>query len=81
MSEYFRVNVSFPDGHIEEIDEIFSTLELAKNYGESILNQVSYTEAYHKGKDDIFGDKINLKPYFEVLKVADNTSKIVFRSK
>ena len=81
MDAYYKVNVSFPDGHVEEIEDIFPSLEAAQAYGNNILNQISSTEPYHNSKKDIFGEKTKFKPYFEVLVVVDNNSKIVFKSK
>lgn len=81
MKTYYRVNVSFPNGHIEEIEDVFFTLEKAVEYGNSILNQVASTEAYHKDRTDMYGDKVSFKPYFEVIEVSDESSKSVYKSK
>ena len=70
----FRVTVSYPDGHIEEIDDSFETLKQAKDFGENVVDQIYNTE-------DIKGTRGKNKPYFLVLDAAKRPSEIVFDSR
>ena len=40
--EVFEVLVSYPDGHIEIIEESFYSLDQAREYGKSMLNQIEH---------------------------------------
>ena len=76
--EIFELLVSYPDGHIEIIEESFYTLEKAKEYGESMMNQIAATEQFHNGKDDgSFTPRKLQKPYFEVYRVAEGERELV----
>ena len=80
--ENFELLVSYPDGHIEIIEETFYTLEKAVEYGEGMMNQIAVTEQFHQGKDDgsLKPRKIR-KPYYEVYKVGDGTRDLVAKGK
>ena len=76
--EFFELLVSYPDGHIEIIEETFYNLEKAKEYGESMMNQIAATEQFHNGKDDGSLTPRRLhKPYFEIYKKADGIRELV----
>lgn len=45
--EYY-LSFSYPDGHVEEIEETFSKLEKAIEAGKSLLNQILITEDMKK---------------------------------
>ena len=80
--EEFEVLVSYPDGHIEIIEETFYALEKAKEYGDSMLNQIAATEAFHQGKDDGSLEQRRLqKPYFEIYKKVDGLRELVEKVK
>ena len=80
--EEFEVLVSYPDGHIEIIGETFYALEKAKEYGDSMLNQIAATEAFHQGKDDGSLEPRRLqKPYFEIYKKVDGSRELVEKVK
>ena len=80
--EEFEVLVSYPDGHIEIIEETFYALEKAKEYGDSMLNQIAATEAFHQGKDDGTLEPRRLqKPYFEIYKKVDGSRELVEKVK
>ena len=70
----YLVSVSYPDGHIEEIDDTFESLEQAKVFGENIMAQIAMTEAHKKtgGKN---------KPFFMVLDKSKRPSEIVYTNK
>lgn len=79
----FKITFSYPDGHVEEIDQVFNTLEDAKDYGFNLLNQVGATEI-HKGKtykDAFGGNEGEAQPaFFIVSKYEGGKVKRVFIS-
>lgn len=80
--EVFEVLVSYPDGHIEIIEESFYSLDQAREYGKSMLNQIAATEAFHQGKDDGSLEPRRLqKPYFEIYKKVDGSRELVEKEK
>ena len=42
----YLLTVSYPDGHVEEINEEFQELKPAVEYGLDLLNQVRATEQF-----------------------------------
>lgn len=80
--EEFEVLVSYPDGHIEIIEETFYAFEKAKEYGDSMLNQIAATEAFHQNKDDGSLEPRRLqKPYYEIYKKVDGSRELVEKVK
>ena len=73
----FAVIFTYPDGHTEEIEEIFSELKAAIAHGTNLLNQVRHTEATKKA--GVFGEKSG-EPSFAVVQVTDHKKKIVYTS-
>lgn len=74
MALYY-LSFSYPDGHVEEIQETFSSLDAAIAYGTNLFNQVGGTEQYKKGSRN------HNKAHFEVLKVEGDVRQIVYKSK
>ena len=70
----FKVTVSYPDGHIEEIDDTFETSLQAKSFGESMMRQIESTE-------DIKGKRGKNRPYFLVLDASKRPAEIIFDSR
>ena len=78
----FELLISYPDGHLEVIEETFYTLEKAKEYGESMMNQIAVTEQFHKGEKDILGAPRRLKtPSYEIYSKADGKRVLVEKGK
>jgi len=76
--DIFELLISYPDGHIEIIEETFYTLEKANEYGEGMLNQIYATEQFHQGKDDGSLTTRRLRrPYYEVYRVIDDERMLV----
>lgn len=73
--KFFKVVFVYPDGHIEEIEDIFNSIESAKDFGENLTNQVINTERFHGGSAE--GKRA---PYFMVVEVLDGKLKMVFES-
>ena len=77
-SEKFVLLISYPDGHIEIIEETFYVLEKAQEYGVSMMNQIAATEQFHQGKDDgSFTPRRLQRPYFEVYRVSEGNRELV----
>ncbi len=68
---------TYPDGHSEEIEEIFSDKKDAINYGSNLLNQVRHTE--ETKKEGVFGGE-KRDAFFAVVEVSDKKKKIVYTS-
>ena len=85
MDVLYTVTMSYPDGHLEEIEEAFPNEEKAKEYGEKMLNYIKSTETYKGGA--ILDDENELaprkprKPYYMIIKVVGHEKAIVFESK
>jgi len=80
--ENFELLISYPDGHIEVIEETFYNLEKAKEYGEGMMNQIAATEQFHNGKDGGSLKSRRLqKPHYEVYKVGDGSRELVAKGK
>ena len=70
----YLVTVSYPDGHLEEIDDSFETLEQAKAFGKNIMAQIAMTEEHKKTRG-------TNKPYYMVLDKSKRPSEIVYTNK
>ena len=84
MDKCFKLEVSYPDSHIEEIEENFGTLEDAVAFGKTILGQIAYTERYHKrsGGGDLFEEAPKpQKPFIVVCEIVEGKRKIAFDSR
>ena len=76
--EIFELLVSYPDGHIEIIEETFYAVEKAHEYGKGMLNQIYATEQFHQGNDDgSLSPRRLRKPYYEVYKIVDEDRVLV----
>lgn len=83
MDKCFKLEVSYPDSHIEEIEENFGTLEDAVAFGKTILGQIAYTERYHKRRGgDLFEEAPKpQKPFIVVCEIVEGKRKIAFDSR
>lgn len=73
----FNLSFSYPDGHVEEIEQPFASLESAVRYGENLYNQVRATELMKKQGVS----SVNMGAYFLVEEVTYGSRKIVFDSR
>ena len=46
---YYKVEITYPNGEVEEINEDFYSLKKAIESAEHLLGQVSYNAQFHKG--------------------------------
>ena len=79
--EIFELLVSYPDGHIEIIEESFYNLEKAREYGESMMNQIAATEQFHGKNDGSLEPRRLQKPYFEIYRKVDGNRELVEKGK
>ena len=70
----YRVEMTYPNGNIEEIEEEFYSLDDAIDYGKRLLGQVGYNAQFHKGGNAV-------QPFFVVLLRNKEGSKIVYDSR
>ena len=79
---HYKVEISFPDGHIQEFEEVFHKKEAAIDFAAGVLAQVSVTERYHhrKNRDD-FDFEEPTKPYFFVYQIEGFERELVFDSR
>ena len=71
---YFKVEITYPNGEIEEVDEDFLTLKKAQESAEHLLGQVEYNAQFHKGN-------AHVKPFAIVKEYNDSEVKIVYDSR
>lgn len=49
MKAFYKLIICYPDGHFEELDEVFRSIEDAKKYGLNLLGQILHTEGLRGG--------------------------------
>ena len=74
----YRVIMTYPGGRVEEVEDTFSTLEDAKEYGRQLTLHAQANTNY-RDKGDFFIKKTD--PYFIVAKEENAESSIVFDSR
>jgi hypothetical protein len=80
--DVFELLVSYPDGHIEIIEENFYNLEKAREYGEGMMSEIAATEQFHQGRDDGSLTPRRLrKPYYEIYKIVDGDREFIEKGK
>ena len=78
MAKVYTVEFFYPDGHVEELEEMYSSFERAKQYGLDLLNQVQATEQFH-GSKVRFNDRG--KAYFLIIEHEEESRKTIFDSR
>ena len=77
----YRIVMTYPNGKVDEMDEIYSTLEEAREQAQHILSQVGFNAGYKNVIDDNFSGKKTIKPYFVIVAKKDGDSMIVYDSR
>ena len=72
--------MTYPDGHIEEVEQDFSSLEEAKKYAYSLLTQIGQTEKYHYAHGDYKGIQACGKAKFMILRKNMDGTTVLFDS-
>ena len=78
---YYQVIISYPDGHLEEMEEQFKTLEEAKSFSVGMMNSIRATEAYHAHNSDVLLEQKLKKPRYEIYETVGKSHKLVFKGK
>lgn len=82
MEPIYIVEFSFPDGHVQELEQRFKKLEDAIDYAENMVGQVNHTERFRGGDSfDEGGFSSKRKPFYYVIKVFNNKRTLVYESK
>ena len=79
MSVIYEVQVTYPNGHSELVEETFRSFDAAVEFGKSMLAQIAQTEDYH-GKGVFFGREKKQSATFVVIKREGEEHSIVFDS-
>ena len=70
----YKVEITYPNGEIEEVDEDFFSVKKAIESATHLLGQVSYNAQFHKGS-------AKLEPFAVVKEYNNNEVKIVYDSR
>lgn len=76
MKRCLKVVFVYPDGHIEDIQEVFNNVDDAKAYGDRMVGMVYQTEEFHGG----FGFR-KRKPYYMIVEIKEKERVMVFDSR
>ena len=76
MASYFKLHMCYPNGRIEEIDEMFKTARDAFDYGQNMLMQSANTERFHGGDDESKSE-----PSFTIYEIQDGVSRLRYDSR
>ena len=76
MEKIYKVVFTYPDGHIEEIEDEFKSGADALECGNCILAQIPNTERYRNPFD-----VEKKEPGFSIVEVVGKKRKIVYNSK
>lgn len=79
--EQFELLISYPNGHVEIIEEVFYNIEKAREYGVSMMNQIKATEQFHIKSDEFYATKSLKKPYYEIYKKVNGSRELVEKNK
>ena len=79
----YKVVFVYPDGHIEEVDELFNTGKEALEYGKNLLGQVHGTESFlnRRPASDIFEERDPIEPYFMIIEISGKKYHLVYDSR
>ena len=81
MEKRYKVVFVYADGHIEEIDDVFTSGKDALEFGNNMLAQVASTEKFMgRSHDDVFGDNA-IEPYFMIIELNNKKYHMVYDSR
>ena len=82
MEKRYKLVFVYPDGHIEEIDDLFRNGRDALEYGNNLLGQVAHTEKSRvAAPNDDFFSKDPIDPYFMIVEISGKKYRMVYSSK
>ena len=74
----YKVQITYPNGNMEEIEEDFFSLDKAKEYAEHILGEVQYNAQFHESSFDEDGVEKVVDPYCLILARDAEKEEVVF---
>ena len=74
MDKYYIIEFSYPDSHVEEINQEFPNLAKAIEFAKGMIIQVENTESYY---NPVYGEKDPKKPHYMIYEVNDGNRKLV----
>ena len=83
MDKYYKVQISYPNGKVEVIEEDFEKGADALEYGNSLLAQVHGTESVinRRANLDIFDERESIEPYFMIVEINGKKYRMVYDSR
>ena len=81
MDKYYKVQISYPNGKVEVIEEDFERGADALEYGNSLLAQISSNQGFHEGAIDEFGEETLKEAYFFIIEVVGEKQAVVYDSR
>ena len=75
---YYKVTMTYPGGRVEEVEDTFSTLEKAKDFGQQLILQA---QANSRQRDTGAFFKKKTKAFFVVYEKEGKESNLVFDSR
>ena len=82
MSKLYKLVFVYPDGHIEEVENLFNNGKDALEYGNNLLGQVVNTEGvFHPSGENEFGFKKKIDPYFMIIEINGKKYHLVYDSR
>lgn len=75
MGIIYKVQITYPNGRVEVIEEDFKTGKDALEYGNSMLAQIAQTEKFHGGFSD---DKQEAR--FYIIEIKGKKQRVVYDS-
>lgn len=80
MNKYYKIQITYPNGHTSDLEPIFSAKDKAIEYGNGQLTQIRSTEQFYASKKDELGFSKKIDPYFLVIEFDGEKRNIVFES-
>ena len=77
----YKIQITYPNSQIEEINEEFYTLAKAKECGDHLLGQVLNNANYHEDNHDIEGFTKKVKPFYVVIARENDKERVAFDSR
>jgi len=81
MEKYYKVQISYPNGVVEVIEDDFQKGAEALDYGNGLLAQIEQNKGFHDSAEDEFGDKILKDAYFFIIEIDGENQKVVYDSR
>ena len=77
MKAFYKVQMSYPSGRVEVIEQDFEKGSDALDYGNNMLVQIANTEQFHTGNDE----DAKKEPFFFIIEVKKGKQSVVYDSR